>query len=297
MNQNVSVRDLAKGRWRGILPYFGVGPQYLTGKHCPCPICGGKDRFRFDDKNGVGDWICSSCGSGDGVMLATQHTGLPVGKVIMRIKEVAGAVEATPVKERDTAKELHAIKSLWERAQRPADGGPVQAYLNARLGRPWRSNAIREVLDCWEAGSQTRMPAMVAAVTDPDGLLVNCHLTYLTPDGQKVTRRVMPGSLPEGCCIRLWEPRDGVLGIAEGIETAMAAAARFKVPTVSAINANRLAAWEPPAGVREVYVFGDNDESYTGQAAAYNLARKLVLKHSLIAHVTIPPETGTDWAD
>lgn len=230
-------------------------------------------------------------------MLVAKATGKPVGDILERVKALAGTVAATPVKERDTAKEMHAIKSLWERAQRPADDGPVQGYLNARLGRPWRSNAIREVLDCWEAGSQTRMPAMVAAVTAPDGSIVNCHLTYLTPDGQKVTRRVMPGSLPEGCCIRLWEPRDGVLGVAEGIETAMAAAARFKVPTVAAINANRLAAWEPPAGVKEVYVFGDNDESYTGQAAAYNLARKLVLKHGLIAHVTIPPETGTDWAD
>lgn len=292
-----SVREMARGRWRGLLPELGISPKHLTGKHTACPMCGGNDRFRFDDKNGVGDWICNSCGSGDGVMLATRTTGMPIKDVLEKVKVMAGKVEAVPVKERDHVKEKQAILALWERAQRPSDSGPVQAYLNARLGRPWRSNAIREVLDCWEAGSQTRMPAMVAAVTDPDGSLVNCHLTYLTPDGQKVTRRVMPGSLPEGCCIRLWEPREGVLGIAEGIETAMAAASRFKVPVVSAINANRLAAWEPPAGVKEVYVFGDNDESYTGQAAAYNLARKLVLKHGLIAHVTIPPETGTDWAD
>lgn len=294
---NQSVREIAKGRWRGLLPELGVASTYLNKRHGPCPICGGKDRFRFDDKNGVGDWICNSCGSGDGVMLVTKVTGKPVAAVLEEVKQRAMYVPAVRVQERDTAKEMQAIKSLWGRAQRPADGGPVQAYLNRRLGRPWRSNAIREVMDCWEAGSQTRMPAMVAAVTEPDGSIVNCHLTYLTPDGQKVTRRVMPGSLPEGCCIRLWEPREGVLGVAEGIETAMAAAARFKLPVVAAINANRLAAWEPPAGVREVYVFGDNDESYTGQAAAYNLARKLVLKHGLIAHVTIPPETGTDWAD
>ena len=230
-------------------------------------------------------------------MLATKVTGRPVSEVLERVKSLAGTVEACAVKERDQAKELEAIRGLWERAQRPAENGPVMTYLKNRLGHGWRSNAIREVMDCWEAGSQTRMPAMVAAVTAPDGSLVNCHLTYLTKDGQKVTRRVMPGSLPEGCCVRLWEPRDGVLGVAEGIETAMAAAARFKLPVVAAINANRLAAWEPPAGVKEVYVFGDNDESYTGQAAAYNLARKLVLKHNLIANVTIPPETGTDWAD
>lgn len=230
-------------------------------------------------------------------MLVTKVTGKPVATVLEEVKQRAMYVPAVRVQERDTVKEMQAIKSLWERAQRPADCGPVQAYLNTRLGRPWRSNAIREVMDCWEAGSKTRMPAMVAAITAPDGSLVNCHLTYLTPAGEKVTRRVMPGSLPEGCCIRLWEPREGVLGVAEGIETAMAAAVRFKVPTVAAINANRLAAWEPPAGLKEVYVFGDNDESYTGQSAAYALARKLVLKHSLKAHVMVPDAIGSDWAD
>ena len=141
------------------------------------------------------------------------------------------------------------------------------------------------------------MPAMVSAIRMPDRSLVNCHITYLTAEGVKVARRVMPGTLPDGCSIPIWEPHDGVLGVAEGIETAMAAAQRFKVPVYAAVNANRLAAWEPPSDVTEVYVFGDNDESFTGQAAAYNLARKIVLKHGLKAHVIIPPEPGTDWAD
>lgn len=295
--QNVSVRDLAKGRWRGLLPEFGISQSHLNGKHGPCPICGGKDRFRFDDKNGVGDWICSSCGSGDGLMLAEKVTGLPMRDVIKKVQSLASTVEARPVKERDHAKELNAIRSLWDRAGRPADDGPVARYLTRRLGRHWRSYAIREIMDCWEAGSQTRMPAMVARVEDWEGNIVNCHLTYLTAEGVKITKRVMPGSLPDGCYIPLWRSQDGVLGVAEGIETAMAAAARFKLPVVAAVNANRLAAWEPPAGVTEVYVLGDNDESYTGQAAAYNLARKLVLKHGLKAHVMIPPEGGTDWAD
>lgn len=292
-----SIREMAKGKWRGLLPELGVNVRHLTGKHTACPICGGTDRFRFDDKNGVGDWICNSCGSGDGVMLATQATGMPLRDVLEKVKAMSGAIKPEPVKERDTAKEQAAIKALWERAQRPSDNGPVMTYLKNRLGHGWRSNAIREVMDCWEAGSKTRMPAMVAAVQNAQGYLDNCHITYLTDLGVKVTRRVMPGSLPEGCAIRLWEPRDGLLGVAEGIETAMAAAQRFKMPVWSTINANRLAAWQAPAGIEEVYVFGDNDESFTGQSAAYALARRLVLKDKLKVHVMIPEAVGSDWAD
>ena len=43
-----TTKERAVGRWKSILPAFGVTPQQLTGKHGPCPLCGGKDRFRFD---------------------------------------------------------------------------------------------------------------------------------------------------------------------------------------------------------------------------------------------------------
>jgi len=47
----------------------------LTNKHQACPACGGKDRFRFDDKEGRGTYICSNCGAGDGVDLLQKYTG------------------------------------------------------------------------------------------------------------------------------------------------------------------------------------------------------------------------------
>ena len=42
-------------------------------------------------------------------------------------------------------------------------------------------------------------------------------------------------------------------------------------------------------------MFGDNDASFTGQAAAYSLAKKLVLS-GVKARVVIP-ETIGDWRD
>ena len=48
--QREPLADRARGRWAAILPQLGVSPSALTGKHGPCPLCGGRDRFRFDDK-------------------------------------------------------------------------------------------------------------------------------------------------------------------------------------------------------------------------------------------------------
>ena len=49
-------------RWLAILPALGVPSHFLRNKHGPCPVCGGKDRFRFDDKDGKGTFFCNGCG-------------------------------------------------------------------------------------------------------------------------------------------------------------------------------------------------------------------------------------------
>lgn len=105
----------------------------------------------------------------------------------------------------------------------------------------------------------------------------------------------MPGTVPNGSAVRLSDVSP-VMGIAEGIETALAASDRFELPVWAALNANLLAEWEPPFGVTEVAIFGDNDTNFTGQAAAYQLARRLARKN-ITASVHIPSQIGTDWAD
>ncbi|MFA9256090.1 primase-helicase zinc-binding domain-containing protein, partial [Escherichia coli] len=50
-----------------MLPALGI--QVLKNRHQPCPVCGGSDRFRFDDREGRGTWYCNQCGAGDGLKL------------------------------------------------------------------------------------------------------------------------------------------------------------------------------------------------------------------------------------
>jgi ribosomal protein L37AE/L43A len=57
------VTEHAQGQWPRILSALaGLSPDQLTDKHQPCPLCGGKDRYRFDDKDGNGSWFCNKCG-------------------------------------------------------------------------------------------------------------------------------------------------------------------------------------------------------------------------------------------
>ncbi|ENI6011903.1 DNA primase, partial [Salmonella enterica] len=51
MNVTETVKQ-ACGHWPRILPALGV--KVIKNRHQSCPVCGGSDRFRFDDKEGCG---------------------------------------------------------------------------------------------------------------------------------------------------------------------------------------------------------------------------------------------------
>ncbi|MDR2225384.1 MAG: DUF927 domain-containing protein [Providencia sp.] len=85
-----SVSDIVKsanGRWGYILNNLGVTVPD-NHKHGACPKCGGKDRFRFDDKNGKGTWFCNHCGSGDGLDLLKLVTGQDIKTTCLEINKI-----------------------------------------------------------------------------------------------------------------------------------------------------------------------------------------------------------------
>jgi putative DNA primase/helicase len=142
---------------------------------------------------------------------------------------------------------------------------------------------------------------MVCKIVDHYGLnAVNLHLTFLTEDGRKASitpaKKVMPGKLPPGCAIRLG-PVKTVMGVAEGIETAISAAIMYDMPVWACVNGTLLSQWIPPEGAEQITVFGDNDVNYTGQAKAYHLANRLEVQFKRKTAVLIPPVPGCDWND
>lgn len=74
-----SVKKQARHQWNDLLVAAGIDAKALVNVHGPCPGCGGKDRFRFDNLDGNGTFICSQGNgnnlSGDGFKLL-QHVGV-----------------------------------------------------------------------------------------------------------------------------------------------------------------------------------------------------------------------------
>lgn len=293
----------AKGKWKGILMTLGVPDRALSGKHGPCPMCGGKDRFRFDNVDGRGTYICSQCGAGDGMALAIAYTGKSFQEVASIIDGIVGNVKAEAPKPRMTEDDRKRLLRDTYRATQPIEPGDLaHTYLASRgvdeLIYPTALRFAPSMRD-GEGGVRPCMVAMVGVYGD--SVFCSMHRTFLRADGMakaemETPRKMMPGELPEGACVALCEYTGGPLGIAEGIETAMSASAMYEIPVWAAINSTMLKKWTPPAGCTEVAIFGDNDPMFGGQAAAWTLAHKLSVK-GITVTVHIPEKPGEDWND
>lgn len=293
--------DAARGKWKGILKALGVDDRFLSEKHGPCPMCGGQDRYRWDNKDGNGTFICNVCGAGNGFDLLMQVKGYSFPDAAKEVDRIVGNVEAEPVRARLDDDKIRKLKNdLWLAARPLALGDAAHSYLASRVPLPDSLPTILRHSQSCPCPDGVRRPALLALVHGLDGLPVNIHRTFLGPNGKADMadpRAMMPGTVPDGAAIRLFPVHGERLGIAEGIETAFAAAARFNVPVWSAVNSTMLAKWTPPPSVREVLIFGDNDPKFGGQAAAYALAHKLTARLHLTVEVHIPRTVGADWAD
>ena len=301
----------AHGRWREILPALGIPAVFLNGKHQACPLCGGKDRARFDDRSGDGDYFCSQCGAGKGLQLVMKlhrwefkRAADEVDKVIGNLP-IAPPVEAKPKREETSPDELNLI---WRTARPLIGTDPVSRYL-IRRGIKVRSlvtdgKALRvTVMPHYPTG--TVHPCMVARMCDLTGRPKQIHRTYLTNDGAKSdvepNRMFMPGPLPKGGAIPLGGAAEA-MGVAEGIETALSASQLHGMPVWATTADSLLMLWKPPPQARRITIFGDHDASYAGQAAAFTLAKRLVFearrdKIEREVSVQIAPTMGQDWND
>lgn len=303
------IWERARGRWPGILAAIGVPAKALRNKHGPCPVCGGKDQFRFDDKSGEGTFICSQCGPGTGVKLVQLLKGCDFKTAAQEIEKHIGAAEVMPTdkgQRQDDQQKRDQMTALWKRAKAITLNDPAGRFLNMRTGIVTFPANLRQVADeryIEDGARPTWHPAMIARVDPSDqarasGERAAIQRTYLNADGGKAdvgSPRRMLGAMPTGAAVRLM-PHENILGIAEGIETAIAASIMFGVPVWAALTADLLQAWEPPACVETVMVFGDNDHSLTGQAAAFSLGRRLKAKR-LTVMVELPQRMGSDWND
>ena len=163
---------------------------------------------------------------------------------------------------------------------RPIHGTLAETYLRRRA-ITYLSNlpALRFHPRCFYRGddstSRETWPALLAAITNPDGAITGVQRTWLARCGTgkarlATPRRAMGQLLGNG--VRFGAARD-VLTAGEGIETVLSLRCVLpRLPMIAALSANHLAALALPSGLRRVYIARDNDGA--GRRAADTLSAR-----------------------
>lgn len=137
-------------------------------------------------------------------------------------------------------------------------------------------------------------PALIAAVRDDSGL-VGVHRTFLDRKTNRLTAMIPAkcalGRLGSGA-VRL-QPAIDVLGLAEGIETALSAAQLFGIPCWATLGTERFRHVALPTSVSKLLLFLDRD---AGGRRAEALVRSR-LGEQVVIEARYPPRAGDDWND
>lgn len=298
--------QLGEDGWREVLLASGIDERHLRNRHSPCPVCGGKDRFRFDNK-GRGSFYCNQCGAGDGFKLLMRVHSIPFGEARRRVIEAAKLEGSKFRAERpsipapaERAEPTRRVQRLLRESCAIEDCDAAVEYLFSRslwpLPAGHRLRAHPSVEYWQDRECVGRYPALVAAVRDISGELVTTHVTYLEIDGRKLQsheprKLLSPLTGREGCAAPVMELSGHELGIAEGIETALSAAKLTGIPVWAALNTALLSKFEPPPSIDKVVIFADRDIG--GLDAATKLMQRLQERVRL--EIRTPQEK--DWND
>ena len=257
----------------------------------------------FDDLRG-GVFGCNRQGISETWCAADRATMTREQRAALARQVMAATTERERQQRERWSKVAQRIAQVWAQCVPLLPGDPVTLYLKRRgLGGVWPLPTVlrlHRALPYWHEGEKLgTFPAMVAPMVAPDGRTVALHRTYLHADGRKadvpsVKKLTGAAGSLSGACIPLHGPREGRIGIAEGIETALAAWCASTVPTVASYCANSLAMWRWPAGVQRIVVFADNDKA--GCEAADALRARALAAH-VRCDVLTPTTERADWCD
>ncbi len=285
----------ARGRWPEILAALaGVSEAQLRNRHQPCPLCGGTDRYRFDDKDGSGSWFCNQCGGKD------QRGGAGSGMDLLMRRQGWSFVEA--------ARQVEAFLGLVPDGQHsPASQSP------GRSGKPWRmpekppADAPPPPLNRGATAQWAYRNAdgevlfWIQRIRLRSGGKAFLHRVWLDGDWHRPSRRDpftcdWPTPRPLYGLSDLLQRAEAPVLVVEGEATAEAAARLFPQHVVltwaNGAKAITKADWTPLAG-RAVTLWPDADEA--GLAAMESLATLLHPLDCELQLVALPANLPAGW--
>jgi len=307
------IQEQAKGQWKKILTTLGVDGAALDGKHHPCPLCGGADRFRFDDQGGKGTWFCNQCGgrgrnggAGDGLELAHRLIGGSFPDTLKKVAELVGGGADNP-RPVNNAADRPDFEKIWRNSE-PAT--PEHQYLKIKKvkchgARILGNEGIKLLQQCNKSQNQARhleAGSLLLPVLSVDGAL---HGLQVIPGSGK-NKVFVAGSLKKGhfypIGFKLDQVLQGTIYIAEGYATAASIHEATGCPVAVSFDAANLhpvlSALRQKMPKTQMVICADNDRDGDTNTGVIKATKAAQAEGALLAIPQFPEGVqGTDFND
>lgn len=273
------------------------------GKHdVACPFCGPDRKAAYNRKRKVmriwwkePDFASFNCERCDAKGYARRADYTPCFDPVRRMQQRVTPKPAAVVPEKTDAERSARALAIWNEAG-PIAGTLAERYLTNRSLRVFDGAADLRFHRRCPFGLE-RLPCLVAlfrdiATDEPKAI----HRIALTPDGRAI-HKMMAGPV-KGCAIKLSpdETIRNTLAIAEGIETALAAAQLNYRPIWAVASAGGIRDFPVLKPIKCLAIMVDNDASGTGRAVAAECSKRWTAKGREVFRF-MPKQAGHDMAD
>lgn len=329
---STEMKRRMSGRWlsafNALAPALSQAISKL-GENVPCPVAGGTDGFRlFKDANFTGGGVKQSLRvipEGIDMLMWVNDWSFPEAYDALSEWLDGKSVKPGPVylpklKEVDETSLRAWLNRIWGESLPLTEtlSYPARAYFSYRrvLRAALRSKDIRFHPNLNYKGKGGVLlgvyPAILCLVRNNAGSPVGIHRTFITKGGLKVemeegykTRKLTPTVSKEskGRVIRVTDPAAGIIGIAEGLETALSVFEARSFPVWPGLSNTMLQSFVPPTGVHTVINFLDKDRNKASENSAVIVEQNLTSRGIRVFNL-LPPirildsdRKGVDWAD
>ena len=294
----------ACGNWPELLAAVGIDTP-SRGKHGPCPVCGGSDRFRLDDKGGRGTWICNQCGAGDGLDLVSKVTGKPPKEVAELLAPLVGlsAGGLDPAeRERIHQQQQARAEADAKQAEQLRQKAARRAAAIMRSCEPGQAPYLVQKRLRWPCGALNRQVIAVGELTFPAGSLV---VPLIDEAGELVNvqliddrggKSYLAGGRKAGAFHRI--EGGELVAVVEGYATGLSVHLASGATVYCAMDCGNLAVVAAIARRQHpearILLCGDNDADTQGNPGKTKAEHAAAAIGGLVA---LPPEFSGDWND
>jgi len=301
------ITAAARGQWESLLLTLGITVP-RRGKHGPCPVCGGTDRFHFDDQEGRGTWHCRQCDgkqAGDGLDLVAKVMDKSLKEtaqeVALALGLTTGGLDDEAIRQRQAQAAKRAEQERQQEQARHRQAAQRAAALVAKAtparGHPYLAgkglsevDALRLAEPLEVGGYRFKAGDLLVTLTDAEGRTVNVQL--INAQGDKCY-------LAGGQKAKTFHRIEGgeQVAICEGYATGLSLHLATGATVYCAMDCGNLRAVANLARARHpaavLLLAGDNDAHTNGNPGKTKAEQAAAAVAGVVA---LPPEPG-DWND